>query len=458
MNRIRNVVLNAITVMLSSIFPAVFLYCQNAEEMKIAEVSIFGGISTAAFLAVYMVMLILVRNAPIAGVFTVIISVFCLNYSLFERGVNCLLPNARYWHIVPTVFVLIVFAFSQLIHSRKRQYIKDISTVLCVLMTTMTLMNLFPVIPVLLEKTNKQEIQSVEGVTGKPNIYWMTFDECANFEIIERYYKFNPSEFQNKLIDHPPPPSHQSDNVYDDTLTIMTNCMALESIVDLSTPDFEKEAIRMNSPLHQKLMEMQYSAVGIGDTSWLGFETVTDNNMTLTKTMGGETAVDLLIKQTIIAPFYHKPNSAYAQSIMNVFEYLNDVNNYQPDNSTFYVVYACTPHVPFLFDRNGMAVSRENFENWIEPQYYLGQYIYIMNRILESIDVIVKNDPNSIVILCSDHGPRSYPGMDTEDKSKNLLAVYNRGEIEAEITGKSTIDVLNQVLRILEKEEEGLEA
>jgi len=81
-----------------------------------------------------------------------------------------------------------------------------------------------------------------------------------------------------------------------------------------------------------------------------------------------------------------------------------------------------------------------------------------MNQIIDTVDVILKNDPNSIIILGSDHGPRSYPGMSVEDKSKNLLAVYNCGNRNDPIVGESMLDVLRKVFYTLENSRDGLES
>ena len=106
----------------------------------------------------------------------------------------------------------------------------------------------------------------------------------------------------------------------------------------------------------------------------------------------------------------------------------------------------CTPHQPFLFDRNGGAVNPANYDNWEDEKYYLDQYIFVMDQMVQTVENIIENDPESIIIVQSDHGPRFNNEMPEEDKIAILNTVYFKGEEIPEIVGKSGVNTLRMVV------------
>ena len=194
------------------------------------------------------------------------------------------------------------------------------------------------------------------------------------------------------------------------------------------------------------LNEQGYSLRGIGDTAWLGIESASVSSKAVAQTVEGYDANLVALQNTIIAPFVQYDGTASAKVILGTFEYIKDEKNITPNSATFNIVYVCAPHQPFLFDENGKSVQATNYNNWNDPRYYLGQYVYVMNEISQLADIIVRNDPDSVIIIASDHGPRFKEGMPYEDKLSVLNAVYYRGEDISEIEGKSGVNTLRTIL------------
>ena len=122
--------------------------------------------------------------------------------------------------------------------------------------------------------------------------------------------------------------------------------------------------------------------------------------------------------------------------------------------------YIQCPHAGFIYDRDGGQVPEEDFLNWRDPQYYLGQLQYINGRILGAVDRILQHDPSAVIILQSDHGVRlgyhltdlygdSYdPETETIHQQNILNCVYLGGET-LDISGLSGINTLRTVLNRL---------
>lgn len=449
MKKVTNAIMYISNVILAALFPSLFLFCQNAEEMQFADIAQFAGYSLAFAGVLFVLFLLLFRKPAAAALGASLLTFVLLHYMYVQNVVQGLLPFAKYWHILPFCVIVLFCLFALLNRFCSIATLRDINLVLLLALGAMTLINCISAVPTIIAKEqNKTQTAQTETIAGKPNIYWMTFDECGSFEVLEEHYDFDTTKYRNKLSQMGFAISTNSNNESTDTLTVMTNCVMLDQVVEYETPVVEKNALIQSSTLFDRLNQLGYQKIGIGDTAWIGFDSVTDAAVTMAKTMGGDTAFDLLVERSFLAPIYQKPNDEYAKSILNVFRYLNNTSNIIPNQSTFYKVYVCSPHVPFIFDKYGMAVSSDNHLNWADAKYYLGQYEYIMDQSMIMLDNIIQKDPNAIIIFGSDHGPRGWPSIPTERKSENLLTVYAGGD--KQITGTSTIDVLKQVLDCVE--------
>lgn len=126
--------------------------------------------------------------------------------------------------------------------------------------------------------------------------------------------------------------------------------------------------------------------------------------------------------------------------------------------------YFVLPHQPFIFDKDGGKTPLSYTNDWVNKECYLNQLIYTTKQIEKTIDAIVKNDPNSVIIIQSDHSARSLSDengnylIDKFDRRHFLNMVYFMGEPIEEIKGKSGVNTLRLVLnKLLGTEMEELE-
>jgi phosphoglycerol transferase MdoB-like AlkP superfamily enzyme len=143
-----------------------------------------------------------------------------------------------------------------------------------------------------------------------------------------------------------------------------------------------------------------------------------------------------------------------------MFAYAQESSGLQTSN-LLTVGYFTFPHLPYIVDENGNKTNNVDRSNLSDPVPYLGQFKYANKKILEMVKVILENDPDSIIILQSDHGYRlpthlSYwYGIQQYDLKteapfeQNILdAVYYRGQ-PVDIEGLSGLNTLKVVLNQL---------
>ncbi len=91
--------------------------------------------------------------------------------------------------------------------------------------------------------------------------------------------------------------------------------------------------------------------------------------------------------------------------VLHVFEQMPAVA--RRPGPKFVLVHLYSPHVPFVFNRDGGAVPPEHSLDYSQRKYYLEQYLYISRRVAGMAEAILKESASPpIVLILSDHGYR----------------------------------------------------
>jgi len=439
-----------ILVVLAALYPVIFTYAQNVSEVDFVEVRPLALVYPAIGLVLWAV-LALATKAPFRSALSAVLLVFFLsNYMLFQKVVQMVFVNLKYWHILP-IGLFLLGHIIYLIFRFKEESFKDVTAVGALVMVVLLLINLVPAAPTILQKlaSDNQE-SSVSGgteETNQPNIYWLIFDECASFPVMEKHYGYTDTTFQDHLTERGFYISHSSRNESGNTNAVLTNCLNLDYVVNSNMPLSEINTYTFDPPMYRLLSEKQYRILGVGDTLWLGgLESVTGPDAAAGgQTMEGIGVTEMILNNTVIAPFMVFDGTEASRVVLDSFEYLQDPEHITPNSGTFTLSYLCTPHQPFLLDENGNNVAPANYNNWDDPRYYLGQYIFVMKNLCEVVDCILENDKDCIIVVQSDHGPRSKDGMTFEERTNVLNAVYYRNEDMSQIEGLSSVNTFRLI-------------
>lgn len=460
---VKKFLLPYITVIFVSIFPAVFLYCNNAYEAGFLEIVKpllwFFVIGTI----VYCALLFIIREANKASIVTCLFMIIGTNFSMIEKLFVACFQNLRYWHTVPIILVLVLILSIELVQRLPKDLAQIIVTSVCIMMTGLLALNIGMNIPDMMQYAQAQDelnLQEKEGVSteqvesnnGLSNIYLMIFDEYAGFNQMEKYYGYDNKVLKDFLEENNFTISYDSHNEYYHTDVCLTNLMNLEYLVQPETSSAEKEIIRKNGKLFKLMEEQGYHVQVVETGNFFGQYSPTRNiGYDTASTINGETLADICYQRTILYPFLKKENSLIAETV-GVCEYMADINNI-PSDKTFTIFYISLPHQPFLVDENGKSLPPNAYMNWENNEYYLGQYKYATKLMITILENIVQNDANSIIVLQSDHGARAsgtelfLKKFSAVDMTNILNAVYVGGENAEYIKGQSAINTFRLVLK-----------
>lgn len=455
----KDIIIAILTILLAAAYPWVFLYSTNIKELAFSDIALSYLIFAAC--GTVLASVICLFRVPIAksGCLSAIFLFLFYTYGPIEKIIVKLLPAVRYWHVLPVVLILYGI-FAWWFACRASETITDITKIILpLLFGVLVVMNLITAFPAGIQKIDsakdtpqQSELtvkQLVSDQTDQPNIYLMVFDEYASFHQLEEYYNFDNAEFKAFLEDNGFMVSMNSRNEYPATNVVLTNMINLEYIVDSTTSTIELESLHEAPVLYTLLKQSGYTINGAGNTAWLGIDK-TNSKKSGATSIEGYSLNTLFLQSTMIYPVTIRTNSAAKKEMDLYFTELANIAQL-PNSSQFTLFYVTCPHQPFLYNANGGTVSANDMHNWSDQSVYLGQLKYTNRQIENAVKQILKEDPDSVIIICSDHGARGNSNVEfpMEEKARILMACYYRGEYHDQLLDLSGVNTLRSVLDML---------
>lgn len=114
------------------------------------------------------------------------------------------------------------------------------------------------------------------------------------------------------------------------------------------------------------------------------------------------------VDEVLLGSQYAKVNTAMVEGL---YDSLNSNGIGEPK---FVIIHNLMPHGPFNLDENGGSVKSENRG---DINYYPGHHEYSAKVLVNMIDMIIKSDPDAVIIVQGDHGLH----MQNSEKIKNAF-------------------------------------
>ncbi len=456
-----------ICLLLASAFPAFFIFSQNADSVSWQETMLPTAHMLLIAFGVLICAGVIMRSVYKGALWALMFMLAFENFTYIESGLRAIFLVLRYWHVLIIFISLMLFLFLLIKKLCTVDIAKVIVQVVTVTLSFLILINAAMTVPVLLRKVKSvsetkaqsaDEMEAAETAQILPNIYLFNFDEYSAFDVIEKYYQYDNSGFARFLeskkfnisYSSTNPLSISSPDTIPSTTSIWANLLNLDYISSIKDSADVLQHLRNNGTMYPLLREHGYIVVGMCiDNEFVGLSDEGTQRASTAVTLSGDTLYDLLMKNTALYPFIQLSHNETAQEILNWFQSFSEPSNFRASNQ-FTMARINFPHVPYLFDANGNRVRETELNNWDDKQYYRGQYIFATKCIETMMNQIIIRDPNSVIILQSDHSMRFVDfRIPRTDQAKILNAVYFRGEsldIEG-LSGLNTIlTVLNRVL------------
>lgn len=470
----KNVIVSFLSVLSVSLFPCFFLFFHNTGTAVFKDFLGISSIIASGCIVIIALSFLLLRDIGKAALITNIIMAVLLYFAYIENAVLMILPMVYYWHVA-LICIFLVVQSGIFIHKKVPSNIAyQLNKGLLLIYAGLILFNGIITIPKIVESSS-QNIQSnnqspIEQITPSiksesnelPNVYYFIFDEFGGYDNIKRYCDYDNSGFYNSLEQFGFVTSKHSVNGTIESITEIPNLLQLRQVNSVEMTAIDKKA-NLKDPYLFILMKengYQINAIDLSNDKFIDMSH-TDTRLTSDFSSSYGTFSSYIIENTAFYPFYGSEDQEHEiKRIFSMFDYAMESST-KAESNLFTIGYFSFPHVPYIVDEYGNKTSDADRLNLGDPDAYLGQFKYASKRIIELVNEIITNDPNSIIILQSDHGYRLashlhfWYGIDKYDLAaefqfeRNILnAVYYQGE-NIEIEGLSGLNTLRVVLNKL---------
>ncbi len=476
---------SALVILCSALMP-ILLFFQNVGSVKFYEIAIFIGIYSVIGLLIFWILKLILRSEYKAAVAAGFIALLFQN-----AGRLSALMSYKFVLIifVVTVGILILVARKFLKEEIASTFVPVLSVVLTIFImfnTVMSIGNISSAFSADSEAQNDLNKQ-YEYVTSfknssktsekLPNIYFIIPDEYAGFSSLKKYYNYDNSEFEDFLNKNNFTISKSSTNYFHATMECLANVFNFEfstkNIYNEESEFYCKEKVS-NGVLFRLAEENGYT-INVAQTMQLvDYKSTTEiYGDKWSQTQDSESVIDLMVTPSMFVPFTdrirailngvsadyfegHSHIANQAQACIDPLLYFSESQNVGKPY-TFNLCYVSNPHPPFFFDQEGsLYKDYSHLHDWVDRKYYLNQLKHCTTLIQNAIDNIIKNDPDSIIILMSDHGVRDHYTGDSEhewmkpmtvkDHTDILCAVYYKGEAISGLEGMCGSNVLISIV------------
>ena len=461
---VKNAIISTLVCLVVVAFPCLFIYFNNAGEANLADILPIWAMLSGAILAVFVVLMTVYRDAAKTALVTAVFAAVFMNFAIIESVLCRIFPCLYYWHVAYILLIIIV-GFAVIVKTHvKCETAMLVNRVLLLVGIVLIILNGVLAIPTIKTKLTESSALStdisgkagrVNGADKMPNVYLCIFDEYGGYECLREYCKYDNALFYDQLRDRG---FNISLDSYGKSISTHTEVPNLLNISYVNSSDMlisEQERNLINPVVYQVFRQAGYKLNVAGQ----GFLDAVGCDYVYNEDFGSKefSAEYYIVMNTAYYPFYKHNDTDEADALQNHLTYITKSSQLESD-SLFTISYVCCPHLPWFVNENGQRIDASLRENWLERDTYLGQLKYLNKLIIPMVDMILENDPESIIILCSDHGFRCVTegetmyGVDSGEDKKyemNILnAVYYQGKA-LDIEGKSNINTMRTVLNKL---------
>jgi len=435
---------------LFGLFPILFLYSQNIEQLPFSEILLPSGI-IIAFVAIAFPLLWLVFKKSInkAGI---VISLFLISFFSYGHIYNVIegrqissLVVGRHRYLMAVWAVLFIIGLTCTLKARID--LSNLTRVLNIIAICLIIVSVANIAIFKLRARDNTwaiqsgEISSEQESYPRMDVYYIILDGYASFSTLKEVYNYDNSDFIQYLEGKGFYIASKSVSNYPSSFLSMASSLNMEYINylsdrlgaesnDRSLPYKMIEQNRVMDFFKSRGYRYIHFSSGWGPTNHNQFA---DLNISVSQHSWSEFQT-LLFRTTALEVFEKNfLKDISRMRVINTFDRLAKVPHMEGSNYVF--AHIVCPHPPYVFDQDGGPVPEAEFDINIwgleQKEHYLNQLIYLNEEVKIFVDrVLSQSDTPPVIILQADHGPRNtfiggqYPSDDMFREGMRIFNAY----------------------------------
>lgn len=450
--------LGVLLPLLVAMYLVFFTYATNVEILSLSSLwGILGVLSVIAVFVYFLWSLLLKKKPYQSALAAFLFMLLFLTYgSVYKLLINVDFFPVRHFNLMPLVIVFGSY-LGWFVSKISMELSKKLWMLLVSLASLLVIFNLAMIIPIEIQKytqkpqTTITQISSIASdTTGKPDIYWLIFDEFSGFDVMRNYFQY--PEIDNFVRDLENLGFRVVENSHASSYLTLHQIATRLNYEQLPTNLKEVEYYKYisDNKVMSELKSRGYTTVVLDEarSAEFGFQAKTpissdiqlddyvkSTDHSSSKVFGSFGL--LIIRKTMLAPlaiYYNLDDEGIARHRDTVYFVADELANLDLPKPKFIYSHLLLPHMPFMFTENGTYLESPFYHDW---DYYLGQYKFSLKIIIRTVrSILDEADPQNppIIILQSDHGARNLGnnssgqgGLDNyndEYKTSIMYAVY----------------------------------
>lgn len=409
---------------LLTIFPILFLYSSNMKEIPVIDTFIPCLITLLISLVLFLILGFSIKNWRKSGI---LVSSFV--FLLFMHGLSQDMEINGWLSGIVLIIVFIVIVIVTLTKSNEIMITKILNVISFCLILSVTISVIYSSIVNVLTIKYDKEHSTIAGLSVKdnPNIYYIILDEYAGIDTLKRIFNYDNEELMIFLKSRGFYVANASESNYSDTYMSLPSSLNMKYLSEEEYEDHDDLFhLWANNEVVRLLRSVGYKYVYIGgDFEGNFLEPYVDEyyvysgdqRMSMERANFGREleVISPFLRFFQLYPFYGEHER---RSVLYAFDKLSE---YKSDYPVFIYAHILCPHLPFVFDESGNCPTSDIVAKSDDYNAYLEQLEFVNGRLSNTIDNILKNDRNAIIIVQSDHGWR---GTDQREDSYQILNAY----------------------------------
>ncbi|MFQ5852425.1 MAG: hypothetical protein ACE5JU_17820 [Candidatus Binatia bacterium] len=438
--------------LLFGIYPIVFLYAHNVDALRVLSTLRPLALTLLGVVILLLLLQSILRDRHKAGI--ICSSGFLLFFSYQHIYDFLQVVSVRHHVLLPGLGIISLFAIIMVIRTRRPLHL--LTRVSNVVALFLVIMAFFQIAQFNIGLTSdhflaqlRREDQrvKVEG-TGPPtealpDIYYIILDAYSRADVLRDIYRFDNGPFLDFLRQKGFYVAGRSTSNYPHTLVSIASSLNYAYINSLS--DIVGEQSGNRSPLkamiedhriYRFLRRFNYTFIVFAsgsettehnrnaDVVLRPLRAITEFERILVYGTAFPAIQDFLVRSHVLdkGTLGVWNFQEWRQRIIFIFEGLKNVP--QTDSPRFVFAHIVDPHPPFVFNREGGSVIRED-----TSEAYVDEVLFLNNKVRDVVtEILSKADREPIIILQGDHGfvppDRSFPQRVSLQSQFSILNAY----------------------------------
>jgi len=435
----------AIHPFLFVIFPVLFIYAYNIEEVLLSDTMLpIAIVLCFTFLILASLTLILKNKIKAAIIVSAFLILFFSYGQIAKIVILHLLIDIFLIHAFLMLIFVVLFSCCVYFVNKSHREFHDLTNILNIAAFSLVLMSLINIGTYNIKSTllsgninKKEELQTnnmpLEKTDRLPNIYYIILDRYASTNTLEEIYNFDNSEFIDYLSQKGFYVASQSKANYLGTMHSLASSLNMEYINSLTKiKEFGAKsnswapiyALFSNFKVLRFLKVRGYKFRYIGSGHWE--KTMRDYLYKNSKRRFPSEFLMTLYGTTMLYPigaaFDIDKRKMKHIEIVHSFDDIAEI--VELEGPTFVLAHIYVPHWPYVFDRNGNFVTRWEERRKSLKEGYIDQLIFTNNKIKMLINKLLSSSEiPPIIIVQADEGPFPQKSrvMEKDEENYNWL-------------------------------------